>query len=133
MKKKRHNPYIIDKISCFYLFVRWHIPYKIISIFVKDHFRIKHYINFYYKYFIGWWLGRFMRSTILKRRPCVRKLKYIGFRDFDLSADEIEELNNEKRYFKLGQVYTSNSFNSATYTIDGYDGCIGCAYFDIVE
>ena len=132
MKKNRHNPYFIDKITRIYLLIRWDIPYKIISLFIKDNLRKKHYIRIYHKYFIGWWFGILMHLTIYKRRPCVRRLRYIGYRDFDMTDDEKQKLNNDIPFFKLGSFYVSRSFNSTTYTIEGYDNYIGAVYCDVV-
>jgi hypothetical protein len=66
-------------------------------------------------------------AGLFARRPCQRKLKYIGDRDFE------EPVSQEHGFFKVGQIYQSLTFNGSTYTIEGYQGGekpIGCAYFD---
>lgn len=55
---------------------------------------------------------------LFKRRPCERKLKYIG------------EVND---FFKKRKIYESITFNGGTYTIKGYDRIIGSAFFEIID
>ena len=66
-------------------------------------------------------------AGLFARRPCVRRLKYIGYRDFKVSIEAPHQ------FFKLGKIYQSLTFNGGTYSIAEYeDGekLIGCAYFD---
>jgi len=59
------------------------------------------------------------------RRPCVRKLKYVGY-----------GCNLGHEFFEIGKIYESVDFDGATYTIKGYgDGKrrIGSAYFEWVD
>ncbi len=57
-------------------------------------------------------------DTSFQSKPCNRKLKYLG-----------EEKND---FFIKGEVYESIDFTGATYSIKGYDGRIGCIYFERV-
>lgn len=76
-------------------------------------------------------IGGDVARAAFKRRPCVRKLRYLGSepgREAD-SSDAAE-------YFVKGQLYLSIDFNGATYSITGYhDGerVIGFAYFEWVK
>jgi len=61
------------------------------------------------------------------RRPCIRKLRYIGCTWCPEMPPDSDE------FFKLGKVYVSATFNGATYTIEEYgERPIGSAYFDLV-
>jgi hypothetical protein len=67
---------------------------------------------------------------LFERRPCVRKLQYISYRDFEVNGQD------DHHFFRIGEVYESLTFNGATYTIKGYSGglkCIGSAYFDRID
>lgn len=59
-----------------------------------------------------------IRVGLFKRRPCTRKLEYIG---------------DDHEFFKKGNIYESVDFNGGTYTICGYDRLIGCSYFEIKD
>ena len=71
-----------------------------------------------------------------KRRPCRRRLRYIGHDDWP--EPQRSQLNAEgDDFFECGGVYFSIDFNGATYSIENYhnrDGnrprYIGCAYFE---
>ena len=62
-------------------------------------------------------------------KPCVRKLKYVG------NSKENNDSDNDKSFFKIGQIYESVNFTGATYLIKGYDQKrrIGSAYFERVD
>jgi hypothetical protein len=66
------------------------------------------------------------------RRPCRRKLRYIGYGN----RPEPTGSNTIARdYFVHGEIYYSTDFNGGTYSIEGYsesnDGrVVGCAYFE---
>lgn len=60
------------------------------------------------------------------RRSCVRRLRYIGYDNFDNSHNK---LNNNYIY---GETYHSLDFNGATYTIQETGLKIGMAYFEVV-
>ncbi len=67
---------------------------------------------------------------LFESRPCVRKLKYIGYRL------EEPDCPPENEFFKIGKVYESIKFNGGTYTIKGYRGGesrIGCVYFEWID
>ena len=69
------------------------------------------------------------------RRPCVRKLKYIGYADFpDLTEEERAKEESESRFI-VGNLYESKDFNGGTYTIavNGHEAVIGSAYFEWVD
>lgn len=78
------------------------------------------------------WLGHALEEIapnfaagLFERRACKRQLKYIGL----AWDDEIPQDNDE--YFRLGEVYTSLTFNGGSYSISGYgDRLRGCAYFE---
>ncbi len=57
-------------------------------------------------------------ADLFKRKPCERKLKYIG---------------EDDNFFKKGEIYESITFNGGTYSIKGYDRLIGSAYFEILD
>lgn len=60
-------------------------------------------------------------------RPCVCKLKHIGHTWIE---DESFHDNGPNEFFKVGEVYESIDFNGGTYTIKGYEGRVGAAYFE---
>ena len=64
-----------------------------------------------------------------ERRPCERKLRYIGHDNFD------EPFRSEKPTGPLiyGNIYHSIDFNGGTYTIKETGDCIGAAYFEVVD
>ncbi|PKN19282.1 MAG: hypothetical protein CVU71_07170 [Deltaproteobacteria bacterium HGW-Deltaproteobacteria-6] len=67
-------------------------------------------------------------KDLFKRRPCIRRLVYIG-----CGCVEFPCPHGDSKYFKEGEIYTSIDFNGGTYTIEGYeDGKtrIGSAYFE---
>ncbi len=67
-----------------------------------------------------------------ERRPCKRMLRYIGYDSWP--EPDRTELNAEKdTFFVHGEIYTSTSFNGATYSVDEYSKLIGCAYFEWVQ
>ena len=55
-------------------------------------------------------------DTAFQLKPCTRKLKYLG--------------GVKSGFFIKGKVYESIDFTGATYSIKGYDGRIGCIYFE---
>jgi hypothetical protein len=64
-------------------------------------------------------------------RPCVRKLRYIGYAAFTTPPED-----DTDEFFEVGKIYESIDFNGATYTIAGYDegqSPIGCAYFEWIK
>jgi hypothetical protein len=67
-------------------------------------------------------------AGLFERRQCNRQLKYVGVTwDADI-------LPSDDDYFKLGEIYSSLTFNGGSYTIDGYgDRPIGGAYFEWVK
>jgi len=65
-------------------------------------------------------------AGLFARKPCLRRLRYIGCTWYSESPSNDE-------FFKVGQTYVSTTFNGATYTIQGYGKRpIGCAYFEWV-
>ncbi|HNY50059.1 MAG TPA: hypothetical protein PLV50_06915 [Smithella sp.] len=64
-----------------------------------------------------------------ERRPCERKLRYIGFDNFDESVRS--EMRDEAHIY--GNIYHSIDFNGATYTIKETGAVIGSAYFEVVD
>jgi len=76
-----------------------------------------------------------LSDGLFARRPCVRKLKCIGFADWpDMSAEERQREESELS-FVVGDVYESEDFNGATYTIICSESKfhIGCAYFEWID
>ena len=67
-------------------------------------------------------------AGLFERRPCVRTLRYRGY-----WWCEGEDFNDPDEYCVIGQIYESMTFNGGTYTIQGRDNPIGCAYFDWIE
>jgi hypothetical protein len=68
---------------------------------------------------------------VYKRRPCKRKLRYIGYDNWPETI-RYEMIQNPEKYFVHGEIYNSTEFNGATYSIQGYSETgkvIGCAYF----
>lgn len=63
-------------------------------------------------------------KDLFERKPCQRKLKYIG------SVCNVTDCSHKEDFFKQGEIYESVDFNGGTYTIKGYDRRIGCAYFE---
>lgn len=63
---------------------------------------------------------------VFSRRSCVRKLKYIGYDNFDIN------LNFLNMNYVYGEIYHSIDFNGATYTIQETGLKIGMAYFEVV-
>ena len=70
-----------------------------------------------------------LREGAFERRPCKRKLRYIGYENFEEPARS-EEKNEGYIY---GNIYHSIDFNGATYTIKETGDVIGLAYFDVVD
>ena len=68
-------------------------------------------------------------EVAFNRRPCARKLRYIGHDHFD------EPFRSDKPTgpFIYGNIYHSIDFNGATYTIKETGDCIGAAYFEVVN
>lgn len=65
------------------------------------------------------------------RRPCRRKLRYIGYDNWPEPTKS--EMNAEGHdHFAHGEIYHSTDFNGATYGIKGYSNerKIGCAFFE---
>lgn len=76
-------------------------------------------------------IGADVAREAFKRRPCVRKLRYIGTEP-GREADSSDAAD----YFVQGELYTSIDFNGATYSMAGYqDGerVIGFTYFEWVK
>lgn len=63
-------------------------------------------------------------ASLYERKSCLRNLKYVGC-TWDADTDPSDD-----GFFRLGQIYVATSFNGSTYTIDGYEEVIGCAYFE---
>ena len=61
-----------------------------------------------------------------ERRPCVRKLRYIGQGIFE------RDINGRKQHYIYGEIYNSVDFNGATYLIKETGRIIGMAYFEVV-
>lgn len=126
-KKERHNTLLVDFIRRHYRRLSWNLPMQVLT----NGFRLQEreavrITRKFERYCLAWWLGRILYYTVDKRRPCIRKLRYLG-----CYCDPEEK--EPECFFKIGQIYTSSTFNSATYSIEGYDDLIGCAYFEIVE
>lgn len=67
---------------------------------------------------------------LFERRPCVRKLKYIG------CGCEESVCPHGAGFFKIGKVYESIDFTGATYTIKGYKNDmarIGSRHFEWID
>lgn len=64
-----------------------------------------------------------------KRRPCKRKLRFIGNDNFE------EPFRSEEptEPYIYGNIYYSIDFNGATYTIKETGAVIGAAYFEVVD
>lgn len=64
-----------------------------------------------------------------QRRPCERKLRYIGNDNFE------EPFRSEKPTgpYIYGNIYNSIDFNGGTYTIKETGDVIGAAYFEVVD
>lgn len=76
-------------------------------------------------------IGTDVTHEAFERRPCLRKLRYIG-----TEPDREAGSSDAADYFVQGQLYSSIDFNGATYSIAGYqDGerVIGFAYFEWVK
>lgn len=70
---------------------------------------------------------------LFSRRPCVRKLRYIGpcGNESDTCPNEVE---SKDEFFKKGEIYESIDFTGGTYSIVGYgDRRIGYAHFEWVD
>jgi len=52
---------------------------------------------------------------LFEMRPCVRRLRYNGWR-----SEDGEHILIEDPFFELHEIYTSIECNGATYTIEGY-------------
>ena len=71
------------------------------------------------------------------RRPCRRKLRYIGHDNWpEPIRSELNAQNH--RHFVQGDIYYSTDFNGATYSIEGWSErecgrATGCAYFEWVK
>ena len=61
-------------------------------------------------------------------RPCIRKLKFIGYANWGKDAPE----DDFDPFFQVGNLYESVDFNGGTYLIAGHENRIGCCYFDII-
>jgi hypothetical protein len=71
---------------------------------------------------LEWWLGRLVNLSA-RDRKYVRKLEYLG-----CHWDPREEADDHP-FFRLGNTYTSQRFNGATYLVEGWDHRIGLAWF----
>jgi hypothetical protein len=67
----------------------------------------------------------FMKGAFV-RKPCLRKVKYIGN-----GAEPHPKFKNSE-FFVIGKTYDTTTFNGGTYEIDGYDLPIGCNFFEVV-
>jgi hypothetical protein len=124
---KRHNSIFIDTLQKIDIYFLWHIP----MIIMRDLFSINErksvrLIKHFKSRFVSWWLNPLESATIFRRKPCRRNLCYIGCTWCP------EENKDNDPFFKIGKVYESTTFNGGTYTINGYEQCIGYAYFEIV-
>lgn len=127
-KRQRHNPFIADLMVSYYIFLRWHLGMVLFTrLFGMEQRRAARIMRAVNRYCFRWWLGRLMHVTVYRERQCLRTLRYIGYRDFPAGAED----NNPD--FEIGKTYSSLTFNGGTYTIKGYDGRIGYAYFEIVD
>jgi hypothetical protein len=63
-----------------------------------------------------------------ERRPCHRKLRYIGYDNFEEPAKS----NKDNKSYVYGNTYNSIDFNGATYTIRETGKLMGCAYFEVI-
>lgn len=63
-------------------------------------------------------VGRERYEEAFRRRPCRRRLRYVGIPNHPDPAQ-----------FILGSIYHSVDFNGGTYTIEG-DGLMGAAFFE---
>lgn len=129
--KLRHNPLFIDLIIKTHLSLRWSIPFFIFHKIFRIDPRCSRELIFVFSKYFFFWLHPIMNRTVYNRRPCRRKLRYLG----RYWAPEIED---DESYFKVGEIYSSKTFNSGTYTIEGYatedgDKLIGYGYFEIVD
>jgi hypothetical protein len=78
----------------------------------------------------------FEKDGAFERRPCRRKLQYIGYDGWPEPTRS--EMNAEGHgYFVPGEIYHSYDFNGSTYSIEGYTDVggkvIGYAYFNWVD
>jgi hypothetical protein len=64
-----------------------------------------------------------------ERKPCKRKLRYIGYDNF---SEVTEAEKTEKEGLVYGNIYESVDFDGATYTIRETGTVIGMAYFEVV-
>ncbi|QXE87356.1 ATP-binding protein [Geomonas nitrogeniifigens] len=63
------------------------------------------------------------------KRPCRRKLRYIGEDNFP-EVERLEKISDASDFFVYGAIYYSVDFNGATYAIEGYPRRIGRVYFE---
>ncbi len=63
---------------------------------------------------------------LFERRPCVRNLRYLGCH----WCGEETEVQPGDDDLSVGQLYESETFNGATYTLKSRSRPIGCAYFE---
>jgi hypothetical protein len=67
---------------------------------------------------------------LFERRPCTRKLKYIG------CGCEESVCPHGEDFFEIGEIYESIDFTGATYSIHGYGNGtkrIGSGYFEGID
>lgn len=64
-----------------------------------------------------------------KRRPCERKLRFIGFDNFEEPFRSEETVES----YIYGNIYHSIDFNGGTYTIKETGDWIGSAFFEVVD
>lgn len=74
-------------------------------------------------------------EELFLRKPCVRKLKYIGYSNFPDLPEEGNKEADSKSEFIRRNVYMSKDFNGGTYTINvgGSDIVIGSSYFEWID
>jgi len=123
---KSHDPWIVELMIGVYLFLRRHMWMTILTKwFGLPQRRAAKMTRAIARYCCAWWLGRLMNLTVYRDRACVRKLIYIGHRD--------PAIEDNDSFLELGKLYTSLTFDSATYTIEGCDGGAGYACFEIAD
>ena len=121
-----HTTSIVEMIYVIELNITWHIPMFILTPLLGQR-RAARITSRIRKYFWSISVGKLLHATVFKRRPCKRVLKYVG-------CNWCPEKNpDDHPHFKLGKTYTSTSFNNITYSIENYDGLIGCSNFEVIR
>lgn len=105
----------------------WDFPLFILtSVFQVKEKPASKIVKKYRKYWRSWSIRPLAGITWYKNRTCKRQLKYLG-------CHWCPEEDNEDAFFKVGQVYTSKTFNGVIYTIEGYNRQIGSEWFERVK